>query len=119
MDGENGVEPILLPSQHAMDFLASYSRCEMVETSLDLLEGLFVLSLLGQSEKNIHVLHLTVDPRPGQKGRLKLVFFPQDVLRPFRLVPEVGFCCFLLEYGKPLRQPVYVKDNLAGFPPVS
>jgi hypothetical protein len=53
------------------------------------------------------------------EGRLDLVFFPQDVFRTFRLVPQVALCRFLLEFGKPLRQSAYVKGNLEGFPPAS
>jgi hypothetical protein len=62
MDGEDGVEPVFLSSQHAADFLAPHGRCKVVETFLDLFEGLFVLSLTGQFEQDIQVLQLMVHP---------------------------------------------------------
>ena len=55
---------------------------------------------------------------PERYGRFDLVLFPQDILCPFRLVPQMRLCRFLLEFDKPLRQSLYVKGNLAGFPPV-
>jgi hypothetical protein len=91
----------------------------VVEALLDLFESLFVFGLTGQFEQDIQVLHLMIDPRPGLEGRLELVLLPQDVFRPLRLVPEGRLCRLLFEFGQALRQSVYVKDNLAGFPPAS
>ena len=119
MDGEDGVEPVFLSSQHAADFLAPDGRCEVVETFLDLFEESVRPGLPGQFEQDIQVLQLMVDPRPGLEGRLELVFLPQDVLCPLRIVPEVRLCRLLFEFGKTLRQSVDVKGNLAGFPPAS
>jgi hypothetical protein len=91
----------------------------MVEAFLDLLESLFVFGLTGQFEQDIQILQLPVDPRPGLEGRLELVLLPQNVFCPLRLVPEGRLCRLLFEFGKTLRQYLYVKDNLAGFPPAS
>jgi len=118
MDGEDGVEPVLLSSQHAAYFLAPHGRCEVVEASQDLFKGLFIFRFPGQIEQDIDVPQLPVDPRPGLEGRLDPVLLSQNVFRPLRLFPEGRLGRLLFEFCQAPRQSVDVKDNLAGFPPV-
>jgi len=118
MNRQDGVQPVLVPSEHAADFRCPHDLGEALQPALDLFEGLFVPGLGRQFEQHVEILQLPVDLRPRLDGGFDAGLFAQDVLCLLRVVPQVRLGALLLEIPEATGQPLDVKDNLGGFPPV-
>ena len=90
VDGEDCIARIVLSSEQSLELGIRQGLVRLGKLAKDLLSGLVVLGFLSQLEEHLRVLYPLSQLLDQGELSLHGSFFPQELLRPFAVFPQVG-----------------------------